>query len=90
MVDPLAWFAIATAGLGLWTLATGRRLRNLPRWPVSSRSLRLFGAYEATASLLVLLLVATHNDGIAFLIYGLTALTLAASIQFGRPSPTRS
>jgi hypothetical protein len=38
--------------------------------------------------LVVVLLVATQNDGIAFLIYGLTAVTLAAAFRFGRPAHT--
>ena len=88
MVNPVVWFAIATGAIGLWTLVMGRRLRGLPRWPVSGPSLRLFGAYDATASLVVVLLVATHNDGIAFLTFGLTTLALAAAIQFGRPTHT--
>jgi hypothetical protein len=90
MVDPVAWFAIATAAFGLWTLATGRPLRGLPRWQVSGRTLRLFGAYEAGIGLLVLVLVLTHKDGIAFLTYGVTAVTLATAVHVARRSKTRA
>jgi len=90
MVNPLAWIAIATAVLGLWTLLTGRPLRGFPRWPSGHRSLRTVGACEATASLVVVMLVVTHNDGVAFLTYGLTAVALAAAIQFGGPTHSTS
>jgi hypothetical protein len=90
MVDPLAWIATATAALGIWTLATGRPLRGLPRWPLSTPSLRLFGAYEAGTSLLVVVLAVTHNDGIAFLTYGVSAVAVFAAAQLSRRSNTSS
>ena len=36
--SPFVVLGIATAGLGLWILLTGRRVRNWPRWPFEGRA----------------------------------------------------
>jgi hypothetical protein len=84
VVSPLVVIAIATAGVGLWVLLTGRRLRDWPRWPFEGRALRLAGAYCLAGSLLVVALAVTRNDGFAFLLYALLALALAATTQVVR------
>jgi hypothetical protein len=84
VVSPLVVLGIATAGVGLWVLLTGRRLRDWPRWPFEGRALRLAGAYCLAGSLLVVALAVTRNDGFAFLLYALLALALAATTQVVR------
>jgi hypothetical protein len=83
-INPLVVFPIATAGVGLWVLLTGRRLRDWPRWPFEGRALRLAGAYCLAGSLLVVALAVTRNDGFAFLLFALLALALAATTQVVR------
>ena len=76
--------ALATAGMGLWVLLTGRRLRDWPRWPFEGRALRLAGAYCLVGALLVVALAVTRNDGFAFMLFALLALALAATTQVVR------
>jgi len=83
-INPLVVFPIATAGVGLWVLLTGRRLRDWPRWPFEGRALRLAGAYCLAGSLLVVALAVTRNNGFAFLLFALLALALAATTQVVR------
>ena len=81
---PFVVIPIATAGEGLWILLTGRCLRGWPRWSFEGRALRLAGAYWLVGSLLVVALVVTRNVGLAFLLYALLALALAATTQVVR------
>jgi hypothetical protein len=81
---PFVVFPIATAGMGLWVLLTGRRLRDWPRWPFEGRALRLAGAYCLVGDLLVVALAMTRNVGLAFLLGALLALALAATTQVVR------
>jgi hypothetical protein len=83
-IDPLVVFAIATAGVGLWILLTGRRPRGWPRWPWEGRGLRLAGAYCLVGSLLVVALAVTGKGGFAFLLFALLSLALAATTQVVR------
>jgi len=82
--SPFVVLGIATAGVGLWILLTGRRVRNWPRWPFEGRALRLAGAYCLAGGLLVVALAMTRNVGFAFLLYALLALALAATTQVVR------
>jgi hypothetical protein len=84
VVSPLVVLGIATAGVGLWVLLTGRRLRDWPHWPFEGRALRLAGAYCLVGALLVVALAVTRNDGFAFMLYALLALALAATTQVVR------
>jgi hypothetical protein len=84
VVSPLVVIAIATAGMGLGVLLTGRRLRDWPRWPFEGRALRLAGAYCLVGDLLVVALAVNRLDGFAFLLYALLALALAATTQVVR------
>jgi hypothetical protein len=84
VVSPLVVIAIATAGMGLRVLLTGRRLRDWPRWPFEGRALRLAGAYCLVGDLLVVALAVNRLDGFAFLLYALLALALAATTQVVR------
>jgi hypothetical protein len=79
--NPLVVIAIATAGMGLWVLLTGRRLHDWPRWPFEGRALRLAGAYCLVGDLLVVALAVNRLDGLAFLLGALLALALAATTQ---------
>ena len=81
VVSPLVVIAIATAGMGLWVLLTGRRLHDWPRWPFEGRALRLAGAYCLVGDLLVVALAVNRLDGLAFLLGALLALALAATTQ---------
>lgn len=84
VVSPLVVIAIATAGIGLWVLLTGRRLRDWPRWPFEGRALRLAGAYCLVGDLLVVALAVNRLDGFAFLLFALLSLALAATTQVVR------
>lgn len=82
--SPFVALGMATAGVGLWVLIAGRRLRGWPRWPFEGRALRLAGAYCLVGSLLVVALAMTQNVGFAFLLCALLALSLAATTQVVR------
>jgi hypothetical protein len=84
VVSPLVGLGIATAGVGLWVLLAGRRLRDWPRWPFEGRALRLAGAYCLVGDVLVVALAVTRSVGFAFLLYALLALALAATTQVVR------
>ena len=79
--DPLPLFAIATAGLGLAALVAGRPLRGWPNWSLNSRAFRIAGAYCLAESAVAFVLAVTHNGGIAFVVFALSALIMAATIQ---------
>jgi hypothetical protein len=81
MVDPVFIFALATSGLGLWELVTGRPLFRAMRKPMSQRATRWYGAYTLAGSLLVVVLAVTYSSGVAFITFGLIALFMAATIQ---------
>jgi hypothetical protein len=78
MVDPLIVVPAATAGIGLWVLATGRRFRGLPKWPIEGSTLRVVGAYDLLGSLFVIGVVLAGGKGLAFVTYAVLALALAA------------
>jgi hypothetical protein len=82
--SPFVVLGIATAGVGLWVLVAGRRLRGWPRWPFEGRALRVAGAYCLVGGLLVVALAMTRNIGFAFLLYALLALSLATTTQVVR------
>jgi hypothetical protein len=81
VVDWMVVFPAATAVLGLWVALSGRTLRGRPRWPLDGHALRLVAAFDFLASLAVVVLALRHEDGIAFLTYGLSALILVAAVQ---------
>jgi hypothetical protein len=81
MVNPVFIFALATSGLGLWELVTGRPLFGATRWPLNQRATRWYGAYTLTGSLVVVVLAVTYSSGVAFITFGLMALFMAATIQ---------
>jgi hypothetical protein len=84
VASPLVVLGVATAGVGLCVLLTGRRFRDWPRWPIEGLALRLAGAYCLVGALLVVALAVTRNVGFAFLLYALLALALAATTQVVR------
>jgi hypothetical protein len=79
--DPLPLFAIATAVLGLAALVAGRPVRGLPKWSLSSRAFRIAGAYCLVESAVAFVLAVTHNGGIGFAVFSLSALIMAGTIQ---------
>jgi len=81
MFDPLPPLAIATAGLCVVAVVAGHPVRGWPKWHLSSRAFRLAGAFCLADSALVFVLAVTHDDGIAFVVYAMGALSLAATIQ---------
>ena len=82
--SPFVVLGMATAGVGLWVLLAGRRLRGWPRWPFEGRALRLAGGYCLVGSILVVALAMTRNVGFAFLLYAILALSLATTTQVVR------
>ena len=81
MVDPVFIFALATLGLGLWEMVTGRPFFGTARWPLNQRATRWFGAYTLTGSLVVVVVAVTYSSGVAFITFGLMALLMGATIQ---------
>jgi hypothetical protein len=81
MADPVFIFALATSGLGLWELVTGRPLFGATRWSLNQRATRWYGAYTLAGSLVVVVLAITYSSGVAFITFGLMALFMAATIQ---------
>ena len=81
MVDPALVFAVATLGLGLFELVSGRPLLGVRRWPLKERATRWFGAYTVIGSFVVVVLAVAYSSGIAFITFALMALLMAATIQ---------
>jgi hypothetical protein len=81
---PLVIFALATAGLGLWELVTGRPLFGAARWPLNPRATRWGGAYTFAGSFVVVVLAVTYSSGIAFMTYAIVALAFAGTVEVSR------
>ena len=81
MVDPLLIFSGITGGMGIAAVIAGRPVRGWPKWPLGSRGFRVAGAICLVESVLAFYLAATRNDGIAFMVFSVGALSMAATIQ---------
>jgi|HubBroStandDraft_3_1064219.scaffolds.fasta_scaffold2156911_1 hypothetical protein len=81
MFDPLLLFAATTGGMGIAAVVAGRPVRGWPNWPLGRRGFRVAGAVCLVESLLAFSLAVTHNDGIAFLVFSIGALSMAATIH---------
>ena len=81
MFDPLLLFAGTTGAMGLTAVIVGRPVRGWPTWPLGSRGFRVAGAVCLMESMLAFSLALTHKDGIAFMVFGLGALSMAATIH---------
>ena len=81
MFDPLLIFAAMTGGMGTAAVIAGRPVRGWPKWPLGSRGFRVAGAVCLVESALAFFLAATRNDGIAFMVFSVGALSMAATIH---------
>jgi hypothetical protein len=80
MYEPLPLFAGATAGLGFAALIAGRPVHGWPKWSLSSRAFRMAGAYCVVESTIVFVLAETGHVGIAWMVFALGALSVAATV----------
>jgi hypothetical protein len=81
MFDPLLIFATTTGGMGITAVIAGRPVRGWPKWPLGSRGFRVAGAVCLVESVLAFYWAATRNDGIAFMVFSVGALSMAATIH---------
>ena len=84
MVNYLVIISLATAGLGLWEIVTGRPLLGAAGWPLQVRATRWAGAYTLTVSLVVAALALSYPSGLAFVTYAILMLAFAATVQLTR------
>jgi hypothetical protein len=81
MFDPLLLFAATTGAMGIAAVVAGRPVRGWPKWPLGSRGFRVAGAICLVESALAFFLAATRNDGIAFMVFSVGALSMAATMH---------
>ncbi len=90
MVNSLVIVSLATSGLGLWEIVTGRPLFGGARWPLNARATRWGGAYTLAVSLGVAALAISFPAGVAFMTYGILVLAFAAIVQLTKMRQSRT
>ena len=90
MVNYLVIISLATAGLGLWEIVTGRPLLGAPHWPLQARATRWGGAYTLAVSLVVAALALSYPTGLAIVTYAILGLAFAATVQLTKLRRSRT